>query len=106
MAYKGGYRYRAVITIPAGTVSADVSDAYAPLRLTGDTRTAFLNIMGTGGSNRKTINFKAQDDSTQLNAEIENWVQCAFFVRIPTVYSASDTIVYLYWRLKKVSLIP
>jgi hypothetical protein len=100
------YRYRKQITIDhtklGSSCSSDLSSFPVLINITSDND---LRTTAYGGyvknSNGYDIIFRASDGTTQLDHEVESYTPSTgalvAWVRIPTLYYSSDTVIYLYY---------
>lgn len=99
MAFLSGYTLRKEITIDNAFVDSDLSDFTIIVRFTDD-----ADIGAAIDSNGYNIRFTAADGTTELKYErmaFDNGGSTAtgiFFVKVPTVATAADTTIYIYYK--------
>jgi phosphoribosyl-AMP cyclohydrolase len=105
----GSYLHRKQLTIDYTKVSGGSSLSSFPILIS--LTDANLKSTGNGGnvqnSNGYDIVFVASDNTTKLDHEIEKYDpatgELKMWVRIPTLSSSADTIVYLYYDNSSIS---
>lgn len=97
---------RIKITLSSTNVDSDLTDFPVMLKLGTSVGTGFDDISAifdelTSDANRTKIAVTTDDGTTQCYVEIEKWDDANevawLHVKVPTVYSARDTILYVYY---------
>ncbi len=93
-----GWTYRKKITISNDNVGSNLTDFPLHVKINSDSDIA------TSLSTGYDIRFTSSDKQTLLKYEREYWVggngsavTAEFWVKVPTVATASDTDIYIYW---------
>jgi hypothetical protein len=97
-----GYSYRKSITIRAASVAGSLTDFPVLVSIGSDSQ---LKTVANGGhvrnSNGYDIVFRAADGTTPLYHEVEAYVpltgQLIAWVKVPSISSSTDTVIYLYY---------
>ena len=94
--YPGGWLYRKPLSIGAGNISSNLTSFPVLVSLTSDT-----DLADDAQADFDDILFTAADGTTKLSHEIEKYNETTgelvAWVKVPTVSSSVDTIVYMYY---------
>jgi len=100
------WRKRIKITLDKDQVAASLSNFPVPIYLSASSGQTSADVSAvfdelTSDANRFKIAITEEDGTTQLYVEIERWddtnEQAWLHVKVPVVYSSSDTYIYLYY---------
>ncbi|GBE04729.1 MAG TPA: DUF2341 domain-containing protein [Nitrospirae bacterium] len=102
--YDGSWLYRQQITISSSMAPSDQSDFPVLIKITNQNNPVFANAQSNGDD----ILFTSSDGTTRLDHEIEYYSSLATkeldaWVRIPSLSSSSDTVIYMYYSNSSVS---
>ncbi|GBE06373.1 MAG TPA: DUF2341 domain-containing protein [Nitrospirae bacterium] len=102
--YDGSWLYRQQITISSSMAPSDQSDFPVLIKITNQNDPVFANAQSNGDD----ILFTSSDGTTRLDHEIEYYSSSATkeldaWVRIPSLSSSSDTVIYMYYSNSGVS---
>jgi hypothetical protein len=94
--YPGGWLYRKPLSIGAGNIGSDLTDFPVLVSLTSDT-----DLAADAQVDFDDILFTAANGTTKLSHEIEQYNEASgelvAWVKVPTVSSSADTIIYMYY---------
>jgi hypothetical protein len=96
--------YRKKITIQSSQVTSDLTDFPVLVKLTD------ADIKIRAQADGSDIHFTASDGETVLDYEIENYTSSTgsivAWVRVPSISSTTDTIIYLYYGNSEADAVP